>query len=134
RYVHFPAHHDGSGMVSSLRFSLDRARPRTGGTSRVLRISRRVSRHGRPHVARLARTLMLAWIFWHTRLPEVIEDDYVDALRAFHIRIADAKPDGFLGVRTLRYDTVPWLVSPAEVYEDWYFVRDCAALDVLDEA
>src|SRR2546430_9154097 len=121
-------------MVSSLRFSLDRARPRTAGASRVVGISRRVSRHGRPHVARLARTLMLAWIFWHTRFPEVTEDEYVDALRAFHIRIADAEPDGFLGVRTLRYDSLPWLSSPTEVHEDWYFVSDCAALDVLDEA
>jgi hypothetical protein len=77
---------------------------------------------------------MLAWIFWHTRFPEVTEDEYVAALRAFHTRIAEAKPEGFLGVRTLRYDTLPWLPSPTEVHEDWYFVRDSAALDALDDA
>ena len=77
---------------------------------------------------------MLAWIFWHTRFENVGEDEYVRNLVAFHERIAGAEPEGFAGLRFLRYDAVPWLPSPTEVYEDWYFIRDSAALDRLDEA
>lgn len=77
---------------------------------------------------------MLAWIFWHSRFAEIPEPEYRAALTAFHERIAAAAPDGFLGSRIVRYDAIPWLHSATEIYEDWYFVRDSAALDALDEA
>jgi hypothetical protein len=77
---------------------------------------------------------MLAWLFWHTRITDVPRDDYVSALRAFHRRIVAAGPAGLLGARTREYTAVPWLASEAEVFEDWYLVRDSAALDALDEA
>ena len=77
---------------------------------------------------------MLAWIFWHTRFEHVGEDEYTQSLHAFHTRIASAAPRGFIGSRTMRYDSLPWLPSPTEVHEDWYFMRDSAALDTLDEA
>lgn len=77
---------------------------------------------------------MLAWIFWHSRFREVPEEQYRQALRAFHQRIAGAAPPGFLGCRTLRYDKLPWLRTATEVFEDWYFVDGSAALDPLDEA
>lgn len=77
---------------------------------------------------------MLAWVFWHTRFENVPEREYAESLAAFHAKIASAEVDGYLGSRILRYDAIPWLQSRSEVYEDWYFVRDSAALDGLDEA
>lgn len=77
---------------------------------------------------------MIAWIFWHTRHADAGESDYRTALRAFHDLILTTAPEGFLGVRVLRHEALPWLVSATEVYEDWYFVESSAALDALDEA
>lgn len=77
---------------------------------------------------------MLAWIFWHTRFAHVEESDYRAALRVFHARIAEERPEGFSRSRTLRYEALPWLPAPTEVYEDWYFVDGSAALDRLEEA
>ncbi len=77
---------------------------------------------------------MLAWVFWHARDPRIPEEEYVLALTAFHELIREISPQGFLGIRTLRYDARPWLPAQTEVHEDWYFVRDSAALDVLEDA
>ena len=77
---------------------------------------------------------MLAWVFWHSRYEHVTEEEYRRALAAFHAGVEAVAPDGLLGIRTVRHDSVPWLPSPVEVYEDWHFVRDSAALDRLDEA
>src|SRR4051812_43545559 len=77
---------------------------------------------------------MLAWLFWHSRLPEVPEDAYRENLLAFHDRIAAATPAGYLGSRIRRYEKLPWLNTPHESYEDWYFVENSAALDPIDEA
>lgn len=77
---------------------------------------------------------MLAWIFWHSRALQTVEAEYREALAHFHAHIAAAAPAGFLGSRVLRYDAVPWLETPSEVYENWYFVQNSAALDDLDAA
>jgi hypothetical protein len=77
---------------------------------------------------------MLAWIFWHSRFTHVSEEEYRATLAAFHATINAAPPEGFLGFRTLRYESVPWLSSAAEVFEDWHLLHDSAALDRLDDA
>jgi len=77
---------------------------------------------------------MLAWLFWHSRFSEVPEDVYRENLLVFHDRIAAAAPAGYLGSRIRRYASLPWLNTPHEAYEDWYFVENSAALDPLDEA
>jgi len=77
----------------------------------------------------------LAWIFWHSRARTVAETDYRAALLDFHNLLHPGDIEGFFGSRILRYDSLPWLpAAVAEVYEDWYFLRDSAALDVLEEA
>jgi len=77
---------------------------------------------------------MLAWIFWHSRSSATPEAEYRTRLLEFHELLYGGEIDGFLGSRICRYPAVPWLPSPTEVYEDWYFLRDSAALDRLDEA
>lgn len=77
---------------------------------------------------------MLAWVFWHARTEHVPEAEYRRALGAFHERIRAAAPEGLVGIRTLRHAAVPWLPAASEVYEDWHFLEDSAALDRLDQA
>lgn len=76
---------------------------------------------------------MLAWVLWHARSGTTPSDHYVSALQSFHADVRAAGVPGFLGHRTNRHDEIPWLTNSHEVYEDWYFVRDSAALDRLDE-
>jgi hypothetical protein len=77
---------------------------------------------------------MLAWVFWHARFEHVAEAEYDRALAVFHERIRAAAPAGLLGLRTIRYDGVPWLETSTTVYEDWHFLADSAALDRLEAA
>ena len=78
--------------------------------------------------------MTLAYVFWHERGPDVDGETYRNALRAFHQRFRQSAPAGFIASRSLQYDAVPWLASKNEIYEDWYFVRDSAALDVIEAA
>jgi hypothetical protein len=77
---------------------------------------------------------VLAWLFWHARRPDISEDEYRRRLLHFHDRLQTLAPSGFAGSRTLRYSALAWLPVPTEVYEDWYFVHDSGALDVLDDS
>ena len=76
----------------------------------------------------------LAWLFWHTPHELVPRDEYHEAMAAFHRAVRRIAPPGFCGVRVLEYESTPWLPSAREVYENWYFVEDSAALDHLDRA
>ena len=83
---------------------------------------------------------MLAYLFWHRPIPGVDHSAYEAALQGFHESIRDEPADVLLSSACHRLDRIPWLAaadgsnSDEPGYEDWYLVRDSAALDRLNEA
>jgi hypothetical protein len=77
---------------------------------------------------------MLAYVFWHTRRPEVAVADYRARLADFHESLRRSSPPGFQASCTFQHATVPWLAAAGETYEDWYLLDGSAALDVLNDA
>ena len=80
---------------------------------------------------------MLAYVFWHTRRPDVAREEYERRLFGFHKVLRVNAPVGAHGSRVLRLAGAPWLASASEapeVYEDWYFLEDSAGLDRINEA
>ncbi len=76
----------------------------------------------------------LAWVLWHARRSDVDPVEYATRLADFYASIESVAPHGYLGRRTLRYDSLPWLASDAEAYEEWHFVRGSDVLDPLDHS
>jgi hypothetical protein len=74
---------------------------------------------------------MVAYVFWHSRSESVERSAYERELIGFHVALADHGPDGFVSSQAFHLPGVPWL-DGVEGYEDWYLVRDGAALDALD--
>jgi hypothetical protein len=68
----------------------------------------------------------LAYVFSHRREPGADAGTYEEVLREFHAELARAKPAGFIGSTTYRFEDGG--------YSDWYLVEDSAALDVLNAA
>lgn len=52
----------------------------------------------------------------------------------FQFALAQFPPDGFLSATTVRLEGAPWAAQGRIAYEDWYLVRDMAALTPLNEA
>ncbi len=77
---------------------------------------------------------MLAYVFWHWRRGDVPGDDYEARQRRFHRALGAAPSDGLESSHSYRLGKAPWANGGAEAYEDWYLVRDSAALDPLAEA
>ena len=77
---------------------------------------------------------MLAYVFWHYRRAEVEAAAYERALLQFHKVLNTHKPEGFFASQVHRLREAPWMETDLGVYEDWYFVRDFAAFDVLNVA
>jgi hypothetical protein len=77
---------------------------------------------------------MLAYVFWHWRRADVDAMDYERRQRAFHDALASAPPDGFVRSSIVRVSGAPWANAGRDAYEDWYLVRDSAALDLLNDA
>lgn len=75
---------------------------------------------------------MLAYVFWHQPAPGVPSREYEQELLAFHERLRGAEVPGLLDSYSLRVDALPWLPTPGG-FEDWYLLRDFAALGVLNE-
>jgi hypothetical protein len=77
---------------------------------------------------------LLAYVFWHWRQPSAATETYEAAQLAFQRALAESPSIGF--VRSFSHAVVgaPWANGGGEAYEDWYLVRDSAALDPLDEA
>lgn len=84
---------------------------------------------------------MLAYLFWHRPLPGVDRSAYESALMRFHESVRDEPADVLVSSTCHCLDRIPWLVvsdggagGDEPGYEDWYLVRDSAALDRLNEA
>ncbi|GEJ56729.1 hypothetical protein [Anaeromyxobacter diazotrophicus] len=76
---------------------------------------------------------MLAYVFWHWPLAAVSEEEYLQALAAFHQALQRAPPPGFRGSRVVAVEGAPWC-GAERAFEDWYLVDDFAALGALNEA
>lgn len=77
---------------------------------------------------------MLAYVFWHWRRGEISPADYESRQQRFHASLAAAPSEGFESSHSFRLAGVPWANRAGEAYEDWYVVRDSAALDPLAQA
>ncbi len=76
---------------------------------------------------------MLAYVFWHQPSASAAADAYESALAAFHRRLAEASPQGFIESWAFRVEGPAWLPNQAG-YEDWYLLESSAAIDGLDGA
>jgi hypothetical protein len=76
----------------------------------------------------------LAYVFWHWRRKNTAAMDYEHRQRAFHTALAAAPPPGFRESFSVAPTAAPWTTGSDDVYEDWYLVRDFAALGVLNDA
>ncbi len=74
---------------------------------------------------------MLAYLFWHVPLPGVDTRDYEAALLDFQAELARAPPAGLESCMTYQISETPWL-SGRKGYEDWYFMKSGAALELLN--
>ncbi len=82
----------------------------------------------------VTRESLLAYVFWHWRHPSAERDAYETAQREFQ-RVLSASPSvGFVRSFSHAIAGAPWANQGGEAYEDWYLVRDSAALDPLDIA
>lgn len=77
---------------------------------------------------------VLGYVLWHWARPGVAAGDYEARQRAFHAALAASPPDGFDGSFSVAVAKAPWAAASADAYEDWYLVRDFAALGSLNEA
>lgn len=77
---------------------------------------------------------MLAYVFWHWPRPDVAPPDYERLQQRFHQTLAADAPAGFLRSGSAAIRGAPWANWAGAAYEDWYLVRDSAALDPLNEA
>jgi hypothetical protein len=74
---------------------------------------------------------VLAYVFWH-RPAAGAGEEYEAGLRAFQAALRAQPPEGFAGCWTYRPDGSPAGEPWGDAYEDWYLVRDWAALGVLN--
>jgi hypothetical protein len=75
---------------------------------------------------------LLAYAFWHWKQPGVADAEYEDRQRAFHAALGAAPPEGFVSSSSYAITGAPWAFAGGAAYEDWYLVRDSAALDALN--
>jgi hypothetical protein len=75
---------------------------------------------------------LLAYVFWHWPPASADASHYEADLVAFHSSLACAPPAGFLRSATFQVAGAPWLPEQQDCYEDWYLIRDCAAVGTLN--
>jgi len=75
----------------------------------------------------------LAYVLWHWARPGITAADYEARQRAFHAALAASPPAGFEASFSVALSGAPWAAAGAGAYEDWYLVRDFAALGFLNE-
>ncbi|HJU64692.1 MAG TPA: hypothetical protein VJ596_03405 [Gemmatimonadaceae bacterium] len=77
---------------------------------------------------------MMAYVFWHWKRPTVSEVEYERLQREFHGALMAAPSTGFARSFSVALTGAPWANRREDAYEDWYLVRDSAALDPLNDA
>lgn len=77
---------------------------------------------------------MLAYAFWHWKQSAVPAAEYEARQVGFQAALAQFPPDGFFSATTVRLEGAPWAAQGRTAYQDWYVVRDMAALAPLNEA
>ena len=77
---------------------------------------------------------MIALVFWNSCREPAAAGAYRHALVEFHRSLNALKPAGFRYSATFETGSLPWFRSALPVYEDWYVLRDFAAIDALDRA
>jgi len=82
----------------------------------------------------VTRESPLAYVFWHWRQPSAERGAYESAQHAFQQALTASPSEGFVRSFSHAIAGAPWANQGGEAYEDWYLVRDSAALDPLDEA
>ena len=82
----------------------------------------------------MAHDSVLAYVFWHWRHPSANRAEYESAQQAFHRALSASPSAGFIRSFSHAIAGAPWANAGGEAYEDWYLVRDSAALDPLDVA
>jgi hypothetical protein len=82
----------------------------------------------------MARDNLLAYVFWHWRQPSAERGAYESAQLAFQRGLAASPIAGFVRSFSHGLAGAPWANQGGDAYEDWYLVRDSAALDPLEEA
>lgn len=75
---------------------------------------------------------MLAYVFWHRRPEGQGREAYEAALVAFHASLAESPSDGFEGSAAFAIEGAPWIQGELGGYQDWYLVRNWAALGTLN--
>lgn len=76
----------------------------------------------------------LAYVFWHWPRAEVQRASYEEKLASFTASLNANRASGFVEALSFRVGSLPWGLAGASVYEDWYVVRDFAALGALNDA
>ncbi len=77
---------------------------------------------------------MLAYVFWHWKLPDATAAAYERRLCHFHAALASAPPAGFVHSRAFALRGAPWANDGGDAYEDWYHLAGSAHLDALNDA
>ena len=75
---------------------------------------------------------MLAYVLWHWKTPRAEAAGYEARQRAFHAALAAEPPESFLGSFVVGLTGAAWAASGGEAYEDWYLIKDFAALGHLN--
>lgn len=82
----------------------------------------------------MTRDSLLAYVFWHWRQPSAERGAYESAQQSFQQALTASPSAGFVRSFSHAVTGAPWANQGGEAYEDWYLVRDAAALDPLEEA
>ena len=82
----------------------------------------------------MADDSVLAYVFWHWRHPSADRAEYEAAQQAFQRALTESPSAGFIRSFSHAIAGAPWANAGGEAYEDWYLIRDSAALDPLDIA
>lgn len=86
------------------------------------------------HRGHMPSCVMLAYVFWHWRRPEVDAAAYEATQQRFHAALAAAPSPGFAYSHTALLHGAPWAAGGGSAYEDWYVIHESAALDSLNQA
>jgi hypothetical protein len=76
----------------------------------------------------------LAYVFWHWPRPGVSIESYEKRLLSFQSALKSANPSLVRAHLSYRVESLPWGPADAPLYEDWYVVKDFAAIGTLNDA